>query len=591
MKIFIATAVLLFSIFSHAQNIGIGTTTPNPNAAVDITDTTRGILIPRMDSTHRMNMLPVAGMLVYDSTTQTFWYHNGATWRSLLNSAIVINNSGNYWSLDGNTASVSDINFLGTTNSTPLNFKVFNQKAGKIDHNNFNVFLGFRAGNSSLNGSALGNSALGHEALLSNQTGSGNVAIGGRALYTSISASDNVAVGSQALYSNTSGNQNVAVGAEALYTNGAGSNNTAAGFRALNTNSSGSNNSAIGSFSLFQNMSGSFNAGLGDSALYSNYNGNFNTATGVSAMNSNGSGNSNSAYGYQSLFINSSGTYNTAVGVQSLYSNTTSNFNTAAGYQALYGNIDGIENSAFGQSALRTNVSGNFNTAAGTRSLFNNMGSQNTAVGGNSLQNNQAGSNNVAIGFNAGSNLTNGHYNIMIGAATNGLAADNGVIRIGSNIQTKAFMSGIYGQTTGGAGIAVYIDNNGQLGTNPSSGRFKEQIEELNSGDQIYSLRPVSFRYRNELFHVDSSLQYGLIAEEVEKINPNLVAYGKDGEVFTVRYQFLTPLLIAALQKERRQNEELRNKMQILEAALKSQQLQIAGMEERISALDSTRKK
>jgi hypothetical protein len=104
-------------------------------------------------------------------------------------------------------------------------------------------------------------------------------------------------------------------------------------------------------------------------------------------------------------------------------------------------------------------------------------------------------------------------------------------------------------------------------------------------------MRPVSFRYKDEFFQGDSSLQYGLIAEEVEKINPNLVAYGKDGEVFTVRYQFLTPLLIAALQKEHRQNEELRNKMQILEAALKSQQLQIAGMEERISALDSTRKK
>jgi hypothetical protein len=320
---------------------------------------------------------------------------------------------------------------------------------------------------------------------------------------------------------------------------------------------------------MSNNGTGSNNAAFGINALSSNYSGNFNAAVGDQALQSNITGNKNAAIGSNALFSNTGGTYNTACGAEALYTNSSANFNTAAGYQSMYSNLNGFENTAYGQSSLRTNSSGTFNTAIGSNAMYNNLdGSQNTAIGTNALQNNMGGSNNIAIGFNAGNNLTTGQYNIDIGNA--GVAAESGTIRIGSANQLKTFIGGIYGQSPAGAAVALYIDANGQIGTNPSSGRFKEHVQEVgNISNCIYQLRPVSFQYKGDACTTDKSIQYGLIAEEVEKINPGLVARDLDGNIFTVKYQLLVPLLLNELKKEHAVNIKQAKQIRKMQAKLK----------------------
>ena len=531
--------LLILAIFATAafaqQNVGIGTTTPNPNAKLDIVDTTRGILIPRMDSTHRLNMPVVKGMMVYDSSYNYLYFNDGSTWRSFITSGSAPDpaNSSS-WTLTGNSGINPGINFIGTTNNTPLVFRVNNQKSGIIDPISFNTFLGYNAGPSST-GNA--NTGLGAQAMYNNSIGQTNVAVGGQALYSNTTGSNNVAIGGRALYTNT-GDGNTAVGNVSMYSNVSGSNNTAGGKNSLYTNSSGNNNVALGNQTMFNNTSGSNN-----------------TATGNEALKQNSMGGNNTATGYQSLYSNTTAYYNTATGFASLYSDTTGNFNTAAGYSSLYFNSSGFENTAFGNQALFNNTTAAFNVAVGSGALATNTtGAQNIGLGTNALHSNITGSNNIGIGFSGGANLTTGGYNIDIGNSGNG--GESNTIRIGSNSQSAAFISGIWGSTSGG-GIPVYINSFGQLGTNPSSARFKENIEDIGKiSNDLYKLRPVSFRYKAGIPGGDRSLQYGLIAEEVEKVNSNLIAYDTLGNIYTVKYQLLTPLLLNELIKEHQLNLE-----------------------------------
>ena len=250
-----------------------------------------------------------------------------------------------------------------------------------------------------------------------------------------------------------------------------------------------------------------------------------------------------------SLYSNTTGSNNTANGYASLYSNTTGIFNTANGALTLYFST-GNYNTGNGNGALYKNTTGSQNTANGFRSLYNSLvGNQNTADGYQSLFN-STGIGNIGLGYRSGFNLATGSYNIAIG--NQGIATENGAIRIGtSGLQKTAYIAGINGVTSVG-GVAVYINASGQLGTVTSSRRFKNEIKTMgNVSDKLLKLRPVTFRYKSSDSKGGHPLQYGLIAEEVAKVFPDLVQYDKQGKPFTIYYHLLTPMILNELKKER----------------------------------------
>jgi hypothetical protein len=304
------------------------------------------------------------------------------------------------------------------------------------------------------------------------------------------------------------------------------------------------------------------NTASGYQALYYNTTGNDNTASGYEALfgNSSGStGSNNTASGYEALYSYTTGSWNTASGVSALYSNETGNYNTASGYEALYANTTADYNTASGYGALYSNK-GNSNTATGYEALYDNTsGIQNTATGLHALSANTTGSNNIAEGYHAGYNLTTGSYNIDIGSP--GVKAESGVIRIGTitgttSTQAAAYIAGIYGVTTGTAGTAVFIDSSGQLGTVSSSIRYKEDIQPMASAsDRLLSLRPVKFRYKKANTSGEKPIQYGLIAEEVAEVYPELVVRdATTGRIDGVRYDELAPMLVNEMQKQQGKN-------------------------------------
>ena len=295
---------------------------------------------------------------------------------------------------------------------------------------------------------------------------------------------------------------------------------------------------------LYLNNTGTDNIGLGFNALMGNLGGNDNIAIGNSALLNNVSGKDNIAVGQNSLAANVIGGQNIAIGFSSLSSNKSGIENIACGIEALMNNLSGNDNVALGYQALNANVTGANNVAVGPFALFDSAGIANTAVGGSALSGLTGGNGNIALGIGAGSNLTNSNDAIMIGSQ--GTAADDNIIRIGA-AQGACYVAGIFGVTTSlGDAIPVVIDSNGQLGTTVSSERFKENIELLPDQTEFFmQLRPVTFTYRHDKNHKN---HYGLIAEEVAKIYPDLVVYDKEGQIYTVNYLDLIPLLLAQIQ-------------------------------------------
>ncbi|MFB3105919.1 MAG: tail fiber domain-containing protein, partial [Pseudomonadales bacterium] len=297
--------------------------------------------------------------------------------------------------------------------------------------------------------------------------------------------------------------------------------------------SDGNFNTRAGTGALSVNT-GFQNTAFGMSALFRNTTGQGNTATGAFALETNTTGGNNTAVGSVALNLNSTGLNNTAVGSSALSSNTTANFNTAVGNQALWKNTTGSNNTAVGEGAVRSNTTANFNTAVGTMALWQNT----------------IGEHNIAIGHFAGQFLTTGNGNIAI--SNFGVAGESGTIRIGGVAQTRAFIGGIRGKTTGFTdAVAVLIDSAGQLGTVSSSRRYKEDIEDMAGASAgLLSLRPVTFRYKQAFENGNKPIQYGLIAEEVAEVFPELVVYNEDGEPETVKYRLLSTLLLNELQKQ-----------------------------------------
>lgn len=282
---------------------------------------------------------------------------------------------------------------------------------------------------------------------------------------------------------------------------------------------------------------------------------------------------------------------NTASGVNALPSNTTGNSNTASGVSALFGNTSGSNNTASGAFALESTAgnSGNSNTASGAFAIRSNTtGSNNTAIGVGALSNNTTGNSNIAVGLNAGLSITTGTSNIVIG---NTGGAESGTIRIGgAPDHTRAFIAGIRGVTTGAANaITVMIDSNGQLGTTSSSRRVKDHIADMGEASStLMKLRPVTFHYKADQNPKGRALQYGLIAEEVEKVAPSLVARSANGEIETVFYQHLTPMLLNEYQKQQRVIETqtaLLKKQTDRVAALEKQGREIVALKQELARM------
>src|SRR5437016_1835988 len=281
---------------------------------------------------------------------------------------------------------------------------------------------------------------------------------------------------------------------------------------------------------------------------------NNNTVLGDDALLNNTTGHDNTATGFDALLHNMIGSNNTANGSNALFSNTTGSMNTATGSIALVNNTTGSHNTANGLEALRSNTTGFDNTANGVNALFNNT----------------TGGSNVALGNNAGMNLTTGSNNIDIGNV--GMAGESKHIRIGtSGTQTKTFVAGISGVTVPG-GVGVIVGTNGQLGTVVSSERFKDSIKPMDKASEAsLALKPVTFRYKKEL-DPDGIPQFGLVAEDVEKVNPDLVARDDQGKPYTVRYEAVNAMLLNEFLKAHRKMEEQEANIAQLKAAITKQE-------------------
>jgi hypothetical protein len=276
-----------------------------------------------------------------------------------------------------------------------------------------------------------------------------------------------------------------------------------------------------------------------------------NTALGDGALSNNTTGNLNTATGFFALQNNTTGDRNTATGAVALGNNTTGTANTATGFEALLMNLTGQGNTAAGSAALRNGTSGGENTAMGNAALFNTTGNNNTAVGSLALLTSTTGSNNIAIGRAAALNVSTGSNNIHIG--NQGQNADTALIRIGTaGTQTATFITGISGVPV--AGVPVMVDGNGQLGVAAaSSRRVKDDIRDMEGASEgLAKLRPVTFRYKAESSTGPRSIEYGLIAEEVAEIYPELVVLDKDGQPSGVRYHVLPAMLLNELQRQHR---------------------------------------
>jgi Chaperone of endosialidase len=300
------------------------------------------------------------------------------------------------------------------------------------------------------------------------------------------------------------------------------------------------------------------NTAEGDSALLSLTSGTDNTAIGFDALLNNTTALGNTAIGSDALSSNTTGFQNTAIGSSALRGNTTGYGNTATGEEALGNPVSstGANNTASGFSALFFNTTGNNNTAIGTAALDSNTtGNDNTGVGIDVLFNNTTGSSNIALGFNAGLNLTTGSNNIDIGNV--GIPGEAKKIRIGTaGMQTATFIAGIRGVSVPN-GLPVMVGSNNQLGTMSSSGRFKEAIKPMDKvSESILALQPVTFRYKKEI-DPDHIPQFGLVAEDVEKVNPDLVVRDQEGKPYSVRYDQVNAMLLNEFLKEQRKVQEL----------------------------------
>lgn len=332
-------------------------------------------------------------------------------------------------------------------------------------------------------------------------------------------------------------------------------------------------NTAEGDNALQNLTSGTSNTAIGFDALFSNTTGSNNTATGIGALGSNTTGSDNTANGFGALLLNTTGPNNTAVGFEVLFANTNGFENAGTGSRALFANTTGFHNTADGFSALVRNTTGNHNTANGDDALSaNTTGNFNTTDGAHSLENNSTGSANTALGFGAGNNVTTAGNVICIGSGV-----------VGANVSNSCFIGSIFGQTSSG-GAAVFINSSGKVGTSTSSRRFKDEIKPMEgTSEALFALKPVTFRYKKEIDPTGMH-QFGLVAEEVEKVDPDLVVRDQEGKPYTVRYEAVNAMLLNEFLKEHRTVQELKQQIAALTATVEEQTAQVRKMSAQVDA-------
>ena len=340
---------------------------------------------------------------------------------------------------------------------------------------------------------------------------------------------------------------------------------TAEGCSALQFLGAGAGNTGIGWYSLYSVDDASFNTGIGAGTLVLNT-ADDNTAVGAAALLLNTTGSDNTAVGTDALVYNDSGTNNTAIGSFALYSNTTGNLNTANGLSALLSNTSGGSNTAMGGDAL----------------VLNTIGGSNTAIGTGALSQNIIGNSNIALGRSAGSQVT-GDNNIDIG--NNGEADESDTIRIGNFLHTATYIAGIRDQPAI-LGDTVLITEDGKLGTvTISSERFKEEIKPMDKASEaILALNPVTFRYKNEI-DPKGIPQFGLVAEEVDKVSPDLVKRDARGEVYTVRYDAVNAMLLNEFIKEHKKVAQQDRKLDKQADKIKEQEVTITELKKEMATV------
>ena len=370
---------------------------------------------------------------------------------------------------------------------------------------------------------------------------------------------NNTVQGDDALLNLTTGTDNTALGFNALLADTTGTGNTAVGSQALVSITTGGANVAIGRQALFSSTTGGVNVAVGNGALLENTSGSFNTAIGHGALTYNNQGSQNVAIGYSASFRNETGVNNSAIGVNALFNDQVGSNNCAFGYGALSGQFTGSNNTAIGVNALSLIAFDN-NVAIGYNAGFF-----------------AGGENNIFIGASAGYAVQGGGgNNIEIGA--NGKANDEGDIRIGTKGVHKAVhIAGIYGRAIPN-GVTVVTDNLGHLGTVVSSERFKDSIKPIDKASEaILALKPVTFRYKHELDPAGIP-QFGLVAEDVQKVNPALVACDEQGKPYTVRYEAVNAMLLNEFLKEHRKGQEQDAVIAQLKSAVAHQEKQIEAL-------------
>ena len=558
--LFLILFIFATRLFSQSVAINTDGSAANTSSILDIKSINKGLLIPRMTSVQRTAIAtPAKGLMVFDITTNSFWFHSGSAWAQL-------SGGSNGWNLTGNAGTNPAANFIGTTDAQPLRFRVNNLWAGEIHPTSGNVFLGLGAGQS-------------------NTTGDGNTANGYHALYSTTTGDQNTAYGFNALYSNTTGIANTATG-WALIRNTTGNFNTANGQGTLSQNTTGNDNTAMGVDALNGNTTASQNTGIGNNALYTQSFSNGgtawisgNTAVGYAALSANqptttSDGINNTAVGNLALAANTNGYDNTGIGVTALYSNITGYENTATGRQSLFFNTTGSDNTGTGYKALRNTNTGYENSADGVYALFSNTsGFDNTATGAYALYGNITGDGNTGLGFLA--DVSNGNLKNATAIGNNALADASNKVRIGDQRVTSI---------------------GGQVGwTSFSDGRYKKNIKEDVKGlSFINSLRPITYtvdinglnehydkqrKYDSSYEKVKASMKSsadeaakivynGFIAQDVAKAAQS-IGYNfsgvdkpqtKDG-LYGLRYSDFVVPLVKAMQEQQVIIEELKKQM------------------------------
>jgi hypothetical protein len=505
-------------ISDNGAGVAINTTNAvaDASALLDLTSSSKGLLAPRMTTAQRTAIAsPANGLLVFDNSTASFWYYNGATWIE------IITTSTSGWGLTGNAGTNPAVNFIGTTDNNDVIFKRNNTRAGLI--------------------------------------GITNTSYGINALNPASSGINNTANGYQALYSNTTGGANTANGISALFSNLDGSSNTANGYFALSSNTTGGSNTANGAVALSSNTTGSSNTANGYQALFSNTTGIDNTANGFKALHTNIGGDKNTANGNDALYSNTFGIDNTANGNGALYSNTTGIENIANGSDALYSNTTGSSNTANGNLALYNNTSGNNNTAIGRDAgITNTTGSNLTLIGYSTDVSSNNLTNATAIGYNASVAASNA---MMFGNST---ITDWGFGR--SSVTSGVFQVGLNASTGNGAHLTA-----GGVWTNASDVNLKENFTELNDDEmlkKISSLNITQWNYKNT---PAPEIHIGPMAQDFKQLFGLGVA-GDDKAIGTID---ISGVAIAGVKGLIKKSEETEKSMQQQQAIIQNQQKQI----------------